>query len=68
MGININPRKQLRININHLDREMTVLRERLRKFEVEKNYLYQVEKTGSEAEAKNIAKDWNYLDWLAFPA
>lgn len=61
-----NPRKKVRININHLDHEISALNKKMRKFVEEKNRLRLIADYGSEKECESAAANWNHENWFAF--
>ncbi len=60
-----NPRKQVRINVNYLEQEISELKKRIRLFEKERDRLKGIAASGSEKDCAAAAEYWNRYNWIA---
>lgn len=61
-----NPKKKLRINMMHLQREIKLLEKRRNRFEQELERIRLLEHNGSIDDINHEAEHWDYLKWVAF--
>lgn len=62
-----NPRKTLRVHVNHLKREIAALEKRKKKFEDEAARLTAMAKNDTIESCRFEAERWKDYQWYAFP-